>query len=89
MENDILVKLNEETTVSISSDSPDLSELVRKLIQIKELNIDKIVVESVSSNFDKDSFEQAIKEAVKEIREELILNKESYEKAIKQLHDLQ
>lgn len=89
MENDILVKLNEVTTVSISSDSPDLSELVRKLIQIKELNIDKIVVESVSSNFDKDSFEQAIKEAVKEIREELILNKESYEKAIKQLQDLQ
>ena len=44
MENNILVKLSENININISSDSPDLSELVRKIIEVDDLDVDKIVV---------------------------------------------
>lgn len=87
MENNILVKLSENININISSDSPDLSELVRKIIEVDDLDVDKITVKSTTENFDKDSFEQAIKEAIKEIKKELVLNKDNFEKAIKNLQD--
>ena len=87
MENNILVKLSENININISSDSPDLSELVKKIIEVDDLDVDKITVESTTENFDKDSFEQAIKEAIKEIKKELVLNKDNFEKAIKNLQD--
>lgn len=87
MENNILVKLSENININISSDSPDLSELVRKIIEVDDLDVDKITVKSTTENFDKESFEQAIKESIKEIKKELVLNKDNFEKAIKNLQD--
>lgn len=85
MENKITIKLKEDTKVFISSDSPDLSELVKKIIEIEDLDIELITVESTTENFDIVSFEQAIKDAIKEIKKELVINKKSYEQALKEL----
>lgn len=85
MENKITVKLNENTNIFISSDSPDLSDLIKKIIEIEDLDIEQITVESTVEDFDVVSFEQAIKVAIKYIKKELVINKDSYEQALKEL----
>lgn len=85
MENKITVKLNENTNIFISSDSPDLSDLIKKIIEIEDLDIEQITVESTVEDFDVVSFEQAIKVAIKDIKKELVINKGSYEEALKEL----
>lgn len=85
MENKVKVKLNENTNIFISSDSPDLTDLVKKIIEIEDLNIEQIIVEASAEKFDIASFEQAIKDAVTDIKKELVINKESYDKAIEKL----
>lgn len=85
MENKITVKLNENTNIFISSDSPDLSDLIKKIIEIEDLDIEQITVESTVEDFDVVSFEQAIKVAIKDIKKELVINKDSYEQALKEL----
>ena len=85
MENKITVKLNENTNIFISSDSPDLSDLIKKIIEIEDLDIEQITVESTVEDFDVVSFEQAIKVAIKDIKKELVINKDRYEQALKEL----
>ena len=85
MENKITVKLNENINIFISSDSPDLSDLIKKIIEIEDLDIEQITVESTVEDFDVVSFEQAIKVAIKDIKKELVINKDSYEQALKEL----
>lgn len=88
MENNITVELKENIKINISSDSPDFSELVKKIIEIDDLNLDKIVVESTDTQFDKNSFEEALKEAIKEIKDELRINREKFEIALDELNKL-
>lgn len=88
MENNIIVELKENIKINISSDSPDFSELVKKIIEIDDLDLDKIVVESTDTQFDKNSFEEAIKEAIKEIKDELRINREKFEIALDELNKL-
>lgn len=88
MENNIIVELKENIKINISSDSPDFSELVKKIIEIDDLDLDKIVVESTDTQFDKNSFEEAIKEAIKEIKDELRINREKFEIALGELNKL-
>lgn len=88
MENNIIVELKENIKINISSDSPDFSELVKKIIEIDDLDLDKIVVESTDTQFDKNSFEEAIKEAIKEIKDELRINREKFEIALYELNKL-
>lgn len=85
MENNITVELKENIKINISSDSPDFSELVKKIIEIDDLDLDKIVVESTDTQFDKNSFEEALKEAIKEIKDELRINREKFEIALDEL----
>lgn len=87
MENNIIVELKENIKINISSDSPDFSELVKKIIEIDDLDLDKIVVESMDTQFDKNSFEEAIKEAIKEIKDELRINREKFEIALDKLNN--
>lgn len=88
MENNITVVLKENIKINISSDSPDFSELVKKIIEIDDLDLDKIVVESTDTQFDKNSFEEALKEAIKEIKDELRINREKFEIALDELNKL-
>lgn len=88
MENNIIVELKENIKINISSDSPDFSELVKKIIEIDDLDLDKIVVESTDTQFDKNSFEEALKEAIKEIKDELRINREKFEIALDELNKL-
>ena len=88
MENNITVELKENIKINISSDSPDFSELVKKIIEIDDLDLDKIVVESTDTQFDKNSFEEALKEAIKEIKDELRINREKFEIALDELNKL-
>lgn len=88
MENNIIVELKENIKINISSDSPDFSELVKKIIEIDDLDLDKIVVGSTDTQFDKNSFEEAIKEAIKEIKDELRINREKFEIALDELNKL-
>lgn len=88
MENNIIVELKENIKINISSDSPDFSELVKKIIEIDDLDLDKIVVESTDTQFDKNSFEEAIKEAIKEIKDELCINREKFGIALDELNKL-
>lgn len=87
MENNIIVELKENIKINISSDSPDFSELVKKIIEIDDLDLDKIVVKSTDTQFDKNSFEEAIKEAIKEIKDELRINREKFEIALDELNN--
>ena len=88
MENNITVELKENIKINISSDSPDFSELVKKIIEIDDLDLDKIVVESTDTQFDKNSFEEALKEAIKEIKDELRINREKFKIALNELDKL-
>ena len=87
MENNIIVELKENIKINISSDSPAFSELVKKIIEIDDLDLDKIVVKSTDTQFDKNSFEEAIKEAIKEIKDELRINREKFEIALDELNN--
>ena len=87
MENNIIVELKENIKINISSDSPDFSELVKKIIEIDDLDLDKIVVKSTDTQFDKNSFEEAIKEAIKEIKDDLRINREKFEIALDELNN--
>lgn len=78
--NQIVLNLNENVSIVLSADTPDMQALIDKIVE----NRDKINIEDISvtipkdSNFDKEGFEFMIKNVIKEYLETLNLENTNF-----------
>lgn len=78
--NQIVLNLNENVSIILSADTPDMQALIDKIVE----NRDKIDIEDISvtipegSNFDKEGFEIMIKNVIKEYLETLKLENTNF-----------
>jgi|SRR5690554_282990 len=76
IKNKVYISLEGEILITINADSPDLSEVIEKIILDLSIDVDKITCESDIENFDKEGFLTIIVETSKEIRELIQTNED-------------
>ncbi len=88
MENEkIQLRLNETVSVELSSDTPDMQTMIDIIVENRAtINIDDITVSCPDDNdFDKEGFEEMIKEVIKQYLETLRLEESCYQQIIESL----
>lgn len=89
MENEkIQLRLNETVSVELSSDTPDMQTMIDIIVENRAtINIDDITVSCSDDNdFDKEGFEEMIKEVIKQYLETLRLEESCYQQIIESLN---
>ena len=84
----IVINITEEDKVELNSNNPDIDAFVRKIIEKRnEINADKITVNCDAEGFDIDGFTTMIRETVKKCLQEIKLDEEQLQAALKKLED--
>lgn len=89
MENEkIQLRLNKTVSVELSSDTPDMQTMIDIIVENRTtINIDDITVScSDDIDFDKEGFEEMIKEVIKQYLETLRLEESHYQQIIESLN---
>lgn len=89
MENEkIQLRLNKTVSVELSSDTPDMQTMIDIIVENRAtINIDDITVScSDDIDFDKEGFEEMIKEVIKQYLETLRLEESYYQQIIESLN---
>lgn len=89
MENEtIQLRLNKTVSVELSSDTPDMQTMIDIIVENRAtINIDDITVSCPDdSDFDKEGFEEMIKEVIKQYLETLRLEESCYQQIIESLN---
>lgn len=89
MENEIIqLRLNKTVSVELSSDTPDMQTMIDIIVENRAtINIDDITVScSDDIDFDKEGFEEMIKEVIKQYLETLRLEESYYQQIIESLN---
>lgn len=89
MENEkIQLRLNKTVSVELSSDTPDMQTMIDIIVENRTtINIDDITVScSDDIDFDKEGFEEMIKEVIKQYLETLRLEEYHYQQIIESLN---
>lgn len=83
MDNQIRIKYKKGNIVAtLNSDTPSLDELVKFIVETKNIVLDEIKCECNEDNFDCSYFEQAIKDVIVEELDKLKIDDESYNEAL-------
>lgn len=81
--NVVTVNLDDNHKVDLLTDSPNISELVEEVVNIKDsLDIDAITVDCDLETFDAKSFTEVIQESVRFFVQELQIETEKYNAAV-------
>ena len=81
--NVVTVNLDDNHKVDLLTDSPNISELVEEVVNIKDsLDIDAITVDCDLETFDVKSFTEVIQESVRSFVQELQIETEKYNAAV-------
>ena len=84
--NVVTVNLDDNHKVDLLTDSPNISELVEEVVNIKDsLDIDAITVDCDLETFDVKSFTEVIQESVRSFVQELQIETEKYNAAVGKL----
>lgn len=82
MDNQIRIKYKGNIVATLNSDTPSLDELVKFIVETKNIVLDEIKCECDEDNFDCSYFEQAIKDVIVEELGKLKIDDESYNEAL-------
>ena len=85
MENKMIqLILKDDVVIKLSSDTPNIQDIIEKIVENrKTLNVDCIkVISDGVENFDKDGFEQMIKDVIIKYLETLKLEEIEFGKAV-------
>lgn len=82
MDNQIRIKYKGNIVATLNSDTPPLDELVKFIVETKNIVLDEIKCECDEDNFDCSYFEQAIKDVIVEELGKLKIDDESYNEAL-------
>lgn len=72
-ETKIVIYNNKTLIYEIDSENPDISKLVEKIVNDKDITRDNIRCETKIEKFDSDSFVELIKQTVTDVRDSLVL----------------
>lgn len=77
---------NQDASVELSSNSPDLDEFVGKIVKYKEeIDTEKITVTCDDEKFDTNSFKEIIVTSIKNFLEKVSLEQQAFETEIARL----
>lgn len=82
MDNQIRIKYKGNIVATLNSDTPSLDELVKFIVETKNIVLDEIKCECNEDNFDCSYFEQAIKDVIVEELDKLKIDDESYNETL-------
>lgn len=88
MDNQIRIKYKGNIVATLNSYTPLLDELVKFIIETKNIVLDEIKCECDEDNFDCSYFEQAIKDVVVDELDKLKIDEESYNQAISKVKNI-
>lgn len=81
----ISILINDKT-VTLSSDLPDLNNLVETIVDCRDtIDVNKIKVECDDNKFDKVGFEKVIKESVKDFLKRIVMDDKAFKEAFELL----
>lgn len=81
--NVVTVKLTDERTIALTTDTPDISALVNAIVELRSvIDCDKIDIQCENDTFDKRSFKEVISATVKKLIQDLELDKDAFETAM-------
>lgn len=81
------IKLIEEKIISLSSDTPDIDELIDNIVLLRgEIDLEKIEVSSNSDDFDNEGFKEVVVSTIKTFIEKIELNSEEAQNVINALN---
>ena len=86
--NQIRIKYKGNIAAALNSDTPSLDELVKFIVETKNIVLDEIKCECDEDNFDCSYFEQAIKDVIVEELEKLKIDEECYNEAISKVRNI-
>ncbi len=88
MDNQIRIKYKGNLVATLSSDTPSLDELVKFIVETKNIELDAIKCECDEENFDCSYFEQAIKDVIADENNKLKIDDEKFQEAISKIKNI-
>ena len=85
---EVKVTLAPGNEVTLATDNPNIDELVKAIVKIKDsLDLDEIKISCEKDSFDAASFTEVIRESCKDFLDSIKLEKESYETVLSALEN--
>ncbi|WP_233789346.1 hypothetical protein [Eggerthella lenta] len=82
----ITITLSPEHKVSLTSDAPDIGKLVNTIVEIKDqFDPEQVEIDCDFDGFDKQSFKEIVIQAADDFIQEIQLDKNAFEQALKEL----
>lgn len=83
----VSVTLAPNHEVLLTSDAPNIDALVKEIVKVRDsFNPDQVKVDCDHDGFDKESFREVVVQAASDFIEEIRLDKEAYDNALKELN---
>ena len=88
MENNIIIKFSEDLFVTLSSDNPNIGELMNCIVENKDkIDLEKLEVQCPFEDFDKEGFKQILKYSLASFCKDLTFNKAELDEILKNAED--
>lgn len=82
----ITIALSPEHKISLTSDAPDIGKLVNAIVEVKDqFDPEQIEIDCDFDGFDKQSFREIVIQVAGDFIQEIQLDKNAFEQAIKEL----
>ena len=84
MENSIKVIFTKEISITLSSDNPNIEEMMKVAIENKDkIDLEKITVDCEIDSFDSEGFKSIVKKSLETFYKDIELNKKELESILK------
>ncbi len=84
MENNIKVNFTKELSITLSSDNPNIEEMMKVAIENKSnIDLEKITVECSIDSFDSEGFKSILKKSLETFYKDIEINTKELEKILK------
>lgn len=85
----IQLKLTEDKIIDIDSNTPDMLNIINEIISIKDsIDINAITISCpTNTKFDKEGFENMIKEVIESYLEEIKIEKDTFDSVVKKIKE--
>lgn len=88
MENNITVKFTDNLFVTLSSDNPNIEELMNCIVENRDkIDLDKLEVQCSFESFDIEGFKHILKKSLTSFCKDLIFNKTELDELLKNTED--
>lgn len=81
----VILKINKKE-IELTSNTPDMQKIIDFIVENREnINVDEISIETNDEQFDKNGFEEMIKEVVNEYLNKIKLEEDELDRLLKEL----